>query len=43
MIVKAIGRSRKEPSFRRSAGARLIVTFLSGKEKPELTRAERTR
>lgn len=39
----AMGRSRWEPSLVSSAGARLIVTFLVGKRKSELTRAERTR
>ncbi len=42
-IANAMGKSRPVPFFISSAGARLIVTFLSGKEKSELTRAERTR
>ena len=42
-MANAIGKSRLVPFFINSAGARLMVTFLSGKEKPELTRAERTR
>ena len=41
--MRAMGRSRWEPSFNRSAGARLIVTRLSGKEKPELVMALLTR
>jgi len=40
---RAMGRSRKEPSLLRSAGARLMVTFLSGKRKPELVIALLTR
>ena len=39
----AIGRSRREPSFRRSAGARLTVTFRPGKGSPELRTAARIR
>lgn len=39
----AMGRSKWAPSLCRLAGARLMVIFLSGKEKPELTMALRTR
>ena len=39
----AIGRSKREPSFSRSAGARLITSFWLGKEKPELLMADLTR
>ncbi len=42
-IARAIGRSRWVPSLGNSAGARLMVTFLAGKVKPELVMAERTR
>ena len=38
----AIGRSKFEPSFFRSAGARLITTFFAGKVNPEFLIAERT-
>ncbi len=41
--ARAIGRSRCEPSLTSSAGARLMVTFLSGKDRSELVMAERTR
>ncbi len=39
----AMGKSRPGLSFGRSAGARLIVTFLAGNWKPELVIAARTR
>lgn len=42
-ILRAIGRSRKEPSLLSSAGARLIVSLRSGKENPEDLRAARMR
>ena len=42
-IDKAIGRSKYAPSLGSSAGAKLMVTFLSGNEKSEFTTALRTR
>lgn len=42
-IATAMGRSRWEPFLANSAGARLIVTFLVGKMRPELAIADRTR
>ena len=39
----AIGKSKYVPSFKSSAGAKLMVTFLSGNENPELVMALRTR
>ena len=39
----AIGRSKAVPALRTSAGARLTVTRCSGKSKPELRIADRTR
>ena len=38
-----MGRSKPEPSFRRSAGARLIVVFDGGMSYPLFFSAERTR
>ncbi len=42
-MANAIGTSKCVPSLASSAGARLIVTRLSGKRNPELTIAARTR
>ncbi len=42
-MANAMGKSRCVPSLASSAGARLIVTRLSGKRNPELTSAARTR
>lgn len=42
-MAMAMGRSRWEPFLVSSAGARLIVTFLVGKMRPELEMADRTR
>ena len=39
----AMGRSKPEPSFLRSAGARLMVMRVGGRSKPEFLMAERTR
>ena len=39
----AMGRSKPEPSFLMSAGARLMVMRVGGMSKPELRMAERTR
>ena len=39
----AIGRSKADPSFLISAGARLTTTCLSGKSNPVFLRAARTR
>ncbi len=39
----AIGRSKPEPSFFRSAGARLIVIRVGGISNPEFLIADRTR
>ena len=41
--ASAIGKSKWLPSFRRSAGARLIRTRLGGRERPMAVRAARTR
>lgn len=41
--AKAMERSRWVPVLSNSAGARLMVSLSSGKVKPELVRAERTR
>jgi hypothetical protein len=39
----AMGRSKPEPSFFRSAGARLMVMSVGGRSNPEFLMAERTR
>jgi hypothetical protein len=39
----AMGRSKPEPSFLRSAGARLMVMRVGGRSKPEFLMADRTR
>ena len=39
----AMGRSKPEPSFLMSAGARLMVMRVGGMSKPEFLMAERTR
>ena len=39
----AMGRSKPEPSFLMSAGARLMVMRVGGRSKPEFLMAERTR
>lgn len=41
--ASAIGRSSAQPGLRRSAGARLTVTFLSGRSVPTLSSAARMR
>ena len=38
----AIGRSNREPSFLKSAGAKFIVILFTGKSKPEFNIADRT-
>ena len=42
-MESAIGRSKYDPSFEKSAGARLIVIFLAGKRSPAFDMALRTR